>query len=66
MGKPNGSRTHYCPVCRYGYTFTNWMRRRGVPAVIKGERRLMTDTHQIACARKAGLLVSGEVPDERQ
>lgn len=51
-----GSGTHTwpttCPVCGGAYTLTNFMKRRRQPTGRGGWQ--ITDTHVMACLRKAG------------
>lgn len=41
-----------CDVCGQRYQYVNWMVRRGIR---DNNGRWLKDTHEIACAKKAGL-----------
>lgn len=52
MSRNSGSRVvGPCPYCGEKYNRTNWMRRNGQPKGPGGH--ILSDTHLIACARKA-------------
>ncbi len=48
--RPNGARMHQCPWCKQSYQYTNYMRRHGVRTT---DGKILPDTHQIACYKKA-------------